>query len=522
MTARKAVASLLLFAFFLSPSICALGQSQTTGRIVGTVKDERGAVIAGAEVTVTSLSTAEERKVRTDAEGNYAVPLLPPGTYSVRVTANGFNSALFDSVQVVITETTTVNAQLTVAGIIVDPVTVRSAPFIQTDGPQMGRVVDSRAVSELPLATRNFTQILALSPGASVALPDNTALGRNSQNVSVNGARVTPNDFEINGIDANKIDTSWATSLAVPAPETIQEFKVQTSLYDATFGRGGGGNVQAVTKSGGNDFHGAAYEYFRNDALNANNPFLKAAGVKRPTLKRNVFGALLGGPIKTNKSFFFVSYQGTRERNGASRNSLTSSVLVAQGLTDDRSQQTLLATFRPRSATGLPATSINSVALALLNTKLPDGQFLIPTPQADGRYSASAISTYREDQFNTNVDYRINESNWLPGKLFFSQAPQFFAVPDGGANVPGFGANRKQNNRLVSLQDIHTISPRTINEARIGYSFIRQATFGRNPVRDSDFGIRRANADAYPGLGLIRIGAAGTGGFGDTRAEVGF
>ncbi|OLE54521.1 MAG: hypothetical protein AUG51_08005 [Acidobacteria bacterium 13_1_20CM_3_53_8] len=520
MTARKAVASLLLFAFFLSPSICALGQSQTTGRIVGTVKDERGAVIAGAEVTVTSLATAEERKVRTDAEGNYAVPFLPPGTYSVRVTANGFNSALFDSVQVVITETTTVNAELTVAGVIVDPVIVRIAPLIQTDGPQMGRVVDSRAVSELPLATRNFTQILALSPGASVALPDNTALGRNSQNVSVNGARVTQNDFEINGIDANKIDTNSATSLAVPAPETIQEFKVQTSLYDATFGRGGGGNVQAITRSGTNDFHGAVYEYFRDDALNANNPFLKAAGVRRPTLRRNVFGGLLGGPVKTNRLFFFVSYQATRERNGASRNSLTSSVLVAQGLTDDRSEQTLLSTFMPRFPNGLPATSIDSVALALLNARLPDSQFLIPTPQADGRYSGSAISTYREDQFNTNVDYRINESNWLAVKFFFSNAPQFFALPDGGANVPGFGANRKQNNRLVSLQDIHTISPRTINEARIGYSFIRQATFGRNPVRDSDFGIRRANADAYPGLGLIRIGAAGTVAIGNSGTNV--
>src|SRR5437763_1514814 len=262
MTARKAVASLLLFAFIPSPSICAVGQSQTTGRIVGTVKDERGAVIAGAEVTSTSLATAEERKVTTDPEGNYAVPLLPPGAYRVRVIVNGFNSALFDSVQVAITETTTVNAELTVAGVTADPVTVRAAPLVQTDGPQMGRVVDSRAVSELPLATRNFTQILALSPGTSVALPDNTALGRNSQNVSVNGARVTQNNFQLNGVDANKLETNATAFVAVPAPETIQEFKVQTSLYDATFGRGGGGNVQAVTRSGTNDFHGGSYEYF--------------------------------------------------------------------------------------------------------------------------------------------------------------------------------------------------------------------------------------------------------------------
>ncbi|PYS59216.1 MAG: hypothetical protein DMF74_21930 [Acidobacteria bacterium] len=125
---------------------------------------------------------------------------------------------------------------------------------------------------------------------------------------------------------------------------------MQTSLYDATFGRAGGGDIQIVTKSGTNDFHGVAYEYFGNDALNANNPFLKAAGACRPVLQRNTFGVTIGGPIRKNKSFFFVSYQGTRERNGASRlNSISSNVLVAAGLTNDRSEQTLRATF------GLPA-----------------------------------------------------------------------------------------------------------------------------------------------------------------------
>jgi hypothetical protein len=488
-------------------TVFALAQSQTTGRIAGTVKDQNGAVIVGAAVTVTSLATADERKVTTDTDGNYAVPLLPPGTYRVRITASGFNPALSGVARVVITETTTVNAELAVAGVIVDSVVVRAAPLIRTDGPQLGRVVDSRAVSELPLATRNFTQILALSSGTSVGLPDNTALGRNSQGASVNGARTTQNNFEINGIDANQLANNSTGAVAVPAPETIQEFKVQTSLYDATFGRGAGGSVQAVTRSGTNEFHGAAYEYFRDDAFNANNPFLKAAGVERPTLKRNVFGGLIGGPVKSDKIFFFVSYQGTRERNGASDNSLTSSILIAPDLTDDRSQQTLLATFRPRSQNGLPAPSIHPAALALLNIKLPDGQFLIPTPQADGRYSGSAISTYREDQFNANVDYRAGEKDWLAVKFFFSNAPQFAALPGNGTNVPGFGADQKNDNRLFSLQDIHTFGARTVNEARIGYSLIFSDSFGRHPVQDSDVGIRRANAGAYPGLGQIRIGA---------------
>jgi hypothetical protein len=505
MNARPAVRLILALGFSLY-SIIVLAQSPTTGRIAGTVRDQNGALIVGAAVTAVSNSTGEQREVKTNEDGAYWLSSLSPGRYRVSFSSNGF-SIITLPIIVTITETTTQDVVLMVAGPRVDQNMIISAPpFIQNDGPQLGRVVDSRAVSELPLATRNFTQILALSPGTSVALPDNTALGRNSQNISVNGARVTQNNFQINGIDANKLDTNASVNVAVPSPETIQEFKVQTSLYDATFGRGAGGNIQAVTKSGGNDFHGAAYEYFRNDALNANNPFLKAAGVKRPTLQRNVFGGLLGGPIKTNRSFFFISYQGTRERNGASPNSLTSSVLVAQGLRNDRSPQTLLATFRPLQSNGLPATSINPAAQALLNAKLPDGQFLIPTPQVDGHYSGSAISTYREDQFNTNVDYRLTERNWLAAKFFFSNAPQFLALAQ--ANVPGFGADLRQNNRLVSLQDIHTLNPRTVNEARVGYSFIRQDPFGRNPVRDSDFGINRANANAYSGLGQIVIGAA--------------
>ncbi len=488
----------------------AFSQSQITGRLAGIITDENGAVITGAQVVALNPTTNDERLVVTETNGNYYVSLLLPGAYHVTVKAAGFNSAVFDSVQVVITETTVINVRLTVADIKVDPIDVPTGSLSQSDGPQLGRVVNSRALSELPLATRNFTQILALSPGTSAVLPDNTALGRNSLNVSVNGSRVTQNNFQLNGVDANNISNNAAGLLAVPAPETIQEFTVQTSLYDATFGRGGGGSVQAVTRTGNNEFHGSVYEYFRDDSLNANNPFLKADGVKRPTLSRNVFGGMFGGPIRKDRSFFFMSYQGTRERNGAAQNSLSSSIFIAPGLTNDRSQQTLLATFRPRLPNGTPATTINPVALAVLNARLPDGQFVIPTPLANGRYSGSAISTYRENQFNANVDHRINDRNWFAAKFFFSNAPQFSALPNGGANVPGFGADQMQNNRVIAINDIHSFSSRVLNEARIGHNFIRGDVFGLNPIRDSELGIKRANAAAFPGLGLIRIGAAGT------------
>ncbi len=514
MFVRKAVSLLLFLAFlFLPPtSVSALTQGKTTGRIAGTVKDEGGALIAGAEVSIISKATGDERKVTTDGEGSYAVPLLPPGTYRVTIIANGFKQAVSDNVQILITETIVVSASLEV-GDLKESVTISTAPpLIQRDGPQLGRVVYSRAVSELPLATRNFTQLLGLSPGTSVELPDNTAVGRNSQNISVNGARANQDNYQLNGVDANYIIGNGSARIAVPAPETIQEFKVQTSLYDATFGRSGGGNIQAVTKGGANDFHGAAYEYFRNDALNANNPFLKGAGAKRPVLKRNIFGGLLGGPFKRGKAFFFVSYQAARERNGASSNSLSSSVLIDPRLTNDRSAATLRQTFK--------LSLIHPVAVTLLNTKLPNGQFLIPTPQANGRYSGSAVSTYSEDQFNTNIDYRVNERNWLAAKFFFSNAPQTPAL-FGGPNVPGFPAKQQNNNRLVSLQDIHTFSSNVINEVRIGYNFIRQVSFPQEPLKDSEVGISRSNGSTFPGLPLIRI-APNAGGiaFGTASTQI--
>jgi hypothetical protein len=520
---KKVVLLLIVCLLTLSDTL-GRAQGPTTGRIEGTITDQNGAVIPEAEVKVINKATGDERTVTTDAEGHYGLPLLRPGTYQVKITASGFNVATIEEVRVVITESTLVNANLAVRGVIAEPVSVRITPLIQTDGPQLGRVVDSRMVSELPLASRNFTQILSLSPGVATYLPDSTGVGRNTQTISVNGARMTQNNVQINGIDANTMGTSSAANLAIPAPETIQEFKVQTSLYDATFGRSGGGNVQIVTKSGSNDFHGSLYEYFRNDALNANNPFLKAAGVGQPVSKRNAFGGLLGGPIKKEKAFFFISYQGTRESNGASiLNSMSSSVLVAQGLTDDRSEQTLLRTFRPILTNGQLANSINPVALALLNVKLPNGQFLIPTPQANGRYSGSAISRFRENQFNANFDYRVNEKDWLAVKFFFANAPSTIALPSfrgTGPNVPGFGTRQAGNIRVFAVQDGHSFNPRTFNELRLGYNMHRNFISPSEPVKDSDLGIKRANADVFPGLGLIRIAPAAGGVIVGTQTNV--
>jgi hypothetical protein len=506
---KAGIVALFIFAGLLS------AQTATTGQIDGTVRDPSGALVAGVKVLLTS-DAGLTRETRTGSEGVYLFTLLPTGVYRLEVSAAGFKTAGIDNVAVRITETSHVDVALVVSAAAGEVVNVSAeVSLVQSSSAATGRVVDEITIRELPLATRNFTQILSLSTGTATYLPDNTSVGRNSQNISVNGARVTNNSFIINGADANSIGTNSAPSLAVPAPETLEEFKVQTSMYDATYGRSGGGNIQVITKSGQNAFHGAVYEYFRNDKLNANDPFLKASGVGRPGLKRNVYGATLGGPIKKDRMFFFLSYQGTRESNAASRiNSLSSNVLIANGLTNDRSASTLLATFKPTLATGAAVTSINPISLALLNAKLPNGNFVIPTPQAGGRYSGATPSIYHEDQMNANFDDHISSNNTLSAKFFLFDAPQTLVLPSflgGGSNVPGFGNDQYNSGRILSLTDTHVFSPRVLNEARLSYSFLRVDAFPQQPINDQTLGIQRSTAAAYPGLGLIQIAPAAGG-----------
>ena len=197
------------------------------------------------------------------------------------------------------------------------------AEMAETESSTLGRAVEPESIQLLPLANRNYTQILGLSPGVIVALPDATALGRGTQNVSSDGAKTTSNNIQFNGIDANNAAQNSAANdgeevgTGIPAPDAIQEFKVQTANYDASYGRGTGANVDLVSKSGSNDFHGSAWEFVRNNIFNANSFFLNHDGQPRPELKQNQFGGSVGGPIRKNKTFFFAEYQGLTSVNGA-------------------------------------------------------------------------------------------------------------------------------------------------------------------------------------------------------------
>jgi hypothetical protein len=301
-----------------------LAQARGTGAILGRVFDPSGAVVPNAVVSIVSEETGWSRSVTATLDGQYRGSLLPPGNYSVAIEAPGLARTTLNSVHVGVAETTVVDVKLELGATATEIQVTGSPEFAQTESATLGRVTDGKTITALPLANRNFSQILALYPGVIVEVPNAANLGENTQNVSVNGAKATANNFQFNCVDANNIsENSFAgelfapeTGIAIPNPDTIAEFKVQTGMYDASYGRSVGASVDFVSKAGTNAFHGSVWEFFRNDALNANDFFLNQNGQPRPVLKQNQFGGALGGPVRKNKTFFFLSYQRTIQRDG--------------------------------------------------------------------------------------------------------------------------------------------------------------------------------------------------------------
>src|ERR1700756_1372332 len=286
--------SLLVISAFAFGSLPMYGQTANTGAIAGSVSDPSGAPVAGAAVVINSEATGEERDLTTNVEGNFSVPLLTPGNYDLTVRVPGFEPLVLKSVQVQITEVSRLKIQLTISGGKEQITVSADPPLLQTENATLGRVIDRNTVEELPLVNRNFTEILGLTAGINTDIVDATQLGAGSQEIRANGARSGDNNFIFNGVDANSYSSNvtevtafGAAGIPIPAPVTIQEFKVQNSLYDAQYGRGGGANVDIETRSGTADFHGSAYYFGRNEILDANNFFAKALGVPRGEFRRS-------------------------------------------------------------------------------------------------------------------------------------------------------------------------------------------------------------------------------------------
>lgn len=531
--AKFSVSVVVLLALF---PLALESQAPGTGAIRGIVSDPNGRAVANATVILDNKSTHATRTAYTSASGEYGIALLVPGDYSATASADGFASQRASAISVVVSETSTVDFHLVIAATQTIQVAAHQE-IADTESSVLGRAVDEAAIRSLPLANRNFTQILSLSPGVLVGLPDATVLGRGTQDVTANGGKTTANNIQFNGVDANNLAQNSAMNdleevgVAVPAPDTIQEFKVQTGNYDATYGRGTGANVDVVSKSGTNAFHGNAWEFLRNDLFNANDFFSNLTGQPRPVLKQNQFGASLGGPILRDKAFFFAAYQGLRSSNGEAQ---VAPVILPQ-LTADRSARTLGAQFcaYPTSAGGqqvaCDGSNIHPVALALLNFKFAGGHYAIPNPQIllpstdptqlpIGESTYSIPANYREDQVSANLDHAISQRNSLAARLFYSRAPTIQPFSQNAANVPGWGTSELDRNLMAVVSDTHTIHSNLVNVARLALMRFDGVAAVENPISTKDIGtvsptgLSGAGVPA-PGItidGLFTIGDAGT------------
>jgi len=522
MQTRRAVPLFAWVGFLLFAGL-AWAQSPTTGQITGVVKDATGAVVSGARVTLTNAAGVQ-RETSSDATGHFVFSLAPPGAYRVEAEKAGFSKAVEEGVVVRITETTNLDVRLEVASQKAVIEVAAQTALVETESAARGTVIEQEQIRQLPLPTRNFQQLLTLTPGTSGPVQSSSELGRGAAPIYVNGSRSTSNSVVINGTDANSIGTGSTPNLAVPATDSLEEFIVQSSQYDASQGRVAGGIIAAVTKSGTNNIHGNLYEFFRNTHLDANNFFLNRSSVPRPPYQRNQFGGTLGGPLVKDRVWFFASYQGSRERNGTSLLNSIGTVVVPESLTNDRSEQTL-DNLAQSYGVAFCATSPNLNCLQnnnlmadyLLKATLLNGSNVIPSAPTNcipvnGVCSAPVVgvSKFREDQLNTNLDFQLSSKNRLSAKFFGANNPATQALFNlfGLANalpVPGFGGTANLNQRVLSLDDTHIFSSHVVNDLHFGFGFITTGSQPQEPFSATDVGITSPLGTLFKGMPEISV-----------------
>jgi hypothetical protein len=530
---RKSLAVGLFIACF---SGLVFAQGGATGAITGTVQDASGAVLSGAKVDIVSEATGQvERHLTTDSSGIFTATLLSVGSYTVQVSAAGFATTKFPGILVNITETTRITATLKLTSVN-EVVEVQSqVAQVNTTDATTGESIGTTTITNLPLATRNFQQLLTLSAGASSDLNNASQLGRGQVFIHVNGGREDNNNYLIEGISVADYSFGELTYTPLPNPDSIQEFKVSTSLYDATQGRNGGGNINATLKSGTASFHGDVWEYFRNTVLDANDFFLNSAGRPRPVIQQNIFGGDLGGPVgrKAKFGYFYVNYQGTRQRSGASPGTFINTSIPV--IPSDRSAPNLLKTFFPNGG----VASIDPVALALLNFKSNQfggggGGYLLPTvPGIPGftngqlNYGPLILSTtgrFTDDQFTTNWDREFRGGKdrlafrffWADSDTFQPFGADSFQIQTGGPPTPNnlnFPLDIPLHNRVGSLTETHLFSNTIVNELRFGINIISDKLNNQPPVTNAQVGINLPTANADPNIYRFTFGSWSFGPF---------
>ncbi len=544
--------SAIIFLFVVSAGVAKA--QQTLGAINGTVTDSSGAVLGKVAVKVKNAGTNLEISTTTKDDGSFQVTALPIGKYSVTFSLAGFNNEVHSEILVQGGLTATVNGTLK-AGSVSDSVTVTGTPLLNQTDTTIGYTLGSDLIESTPLGTGSFTQLALLSPGvnADFLTGSGTNAGLGNQNIFANGQRDTSNSFIINGVQANnifngksssgvadnravlntgevslsqsvggEIQTSTSVysaigqSLPSPAPEMLEEVRVNTSMYDASEGAYSGAHITLQTKGGTNDLHGEAYEYHQTSAWNAapfffnQDPTLRMLGKTVPELKRNTFGVTLGGPIIKDKLFFFAAYQGQRATD---QDNSISEVNTLPGLADNnRDVASLQQLIDPGCTSACP--TIDPVAQKIMNLKLPNGQYFIPSQSVfdtsqhptqieDLGYNSLVIgpkTTFKADQVVGNIDYNFNTKDRISGKYYFQNDPTY--APFAISQVGNFPQQLSSGAQTFSLENATTISPNAVWTQRFG--FIRQKAFANTTdgYSNSDYGMSIFGLSTVPGISI--------------------
>ena len=525
-----------------------LSAQQILGTITGTVKDSSGATVPDVAVRAVNVATNLEVNANSQGNGSYSISDLPAGTYRLSFSKAGFQTETYTEVLVNGNRTSTVDASMQV-GQVSTTVEVNATPLMNQVDTTTGYVVDTLTIEQTPLGTGSFTQLAILSPGVHADFlgggGTNTGLG--NQAIFANGQRDTSNSFSLNGINtnnlfngnsasqvgenrfvlntgenfgaggqiqSNSVYTAIGQALPTPPAEAIQEIAVNSANYDASQGANAGAHISVITKSGTNALHGEVYEKFQNSAMNAAPFFYNADPIlfpKVPFLNRNQFGATLGGPIKKDKLFYFLSYQGVRI---ADASTATQDITVPLGLTNDRSSQGIVNMIQNSFGKTITAGDISPVAAAMLNAKLPNGQYFIPSAQITNPATAVALgydavvqgpnAHASVNQGIANVDYVVNEKDRLGVKYYVQDNPT--TSPFGAVgSLLGFPQTLSSGSQVGSINNTVILTPSLTWEQRAGFTRLRAYSSTTQGFTPGQFGMNLLGSQVFP---QIEIGTA--------------
>jgi len=482
---------------FVVLAAASLAAQTFRGTILGTVTDTSGAVVSGAKIAVKNENTGLERSTQTSADGSYSVPELPVGTYTVTITQSGFQTAVTTGVLVDVAVERRVDAQLK-TGQVSQTVEVSGEllPQVETTSDTLGSVFTTTAVKNIPVNGRDYQKLIYLTPGIAGS-PDQITDSPGSFGVfSMNGARGRSNNFLLDGTDMNdgyRNDPAineagvFGTPATILPVDAVAELRV-LSNFEAEYGRNAGAVVNIVTKSGTNGLHGSLIEYFRNSALDARN-FFNFSNQPKAQFHNNQFGGSLGGPIVKDRTFFYLDYEGQREKVG-----VVTLGCVPVGTAPDGSLD--------------PSQATNSVIAALL-ARHPWPAPNISSAIANGtcpNTSVNSPSSNRVDSLIAKIDHNFNANNQLTGRYYFGDSDQSFplALTASGGQLPGFNTATPTRVQLVSVSYVKTIGSNKVNELRYGWNRFAEGFFPQDQAfHPSSIGLNTGSGVADQGLPII-------------------